>query len=128
MARTLFEKIIAREIPAKIVYEDDLVLAFHDIKPQAPTHVLIVPKNPIPKRSNPSAPIVSTSPMNDSFFDANRLNRRGFLKTSGTILGAAGLAGLSQVSAAAASETWPPAAHSLVRKGEIILFQGDSIT
>lgn len=47
MARTLFEKIIAREIPARIVYEDDLVLAFHDIKPQAPTHVLIVPKKPI---------------------------------------------------------------------------------
>ena len=41
---TLFEKIIARQIPADIVYEDDLVLAFRDIKPQAPTHVLIVPK------------------------------------------------------------------------------------
>ena len=47
MARTLFEKIIAREIPAEIVYEDDLVLAFRDIKPQAPTHVLIVPKRVI---------------------------------------------------------------------------------
>src|SRR5258706_14912161 len=47
MGKTLFEKIIAREIPARIVYEDDLVLAFHDIKPQAPTHVLIVPKKPI---------------------------------------------------------------------------------
>lgn len=42
--KTLFEKIIAREIPAEIVYEDDFVLAFRDIKPQAPTHVLIVPK------------------------------------------------------------------------------------
>ena len=41
---TLFEKIIARQIPADIVYEDDQVLAFRDIKPQAPTHVLIVPK------------------------------------------------------------------------------------
>lgn len=49
MSKTLFEKIIAREIPAKIVYEDDLVLAFEDIKPQAPTHVLIIPKNPIPR-------------------------------------------------------------------------------
>jgi len=49
MSRTLFEKIIAREIPAAIVYEDDLVLAFRDIKPQAPTHVLIVPKKPIPR-------------------------------------------------------------------------------
>ena len=47
MSKTLFEKIIAREIPAKIVYEDELVLAFHDIKPQAPVHVLIVPKKPI---------------------------------------------------------------------------------
>ena len=66
--------------------------------------------------------------MNDSIRDAKCLNRRGFLKTSGTILGAAGLAGLSQASAAAATETWPPAAHALVRKGEVILFQGDSIT
>ena len=44
---TLFEKIIARQIPADIVYEDDTVLAFRDIKPQAPVHVLIVPKKPI---------------------------------------------------------------------------------
>jgi histidine triad (HIT) family protein len=49
MSKTLFEKIIAREIPAAIVYEDDLVLAFQDIKPQAPKHVLIVPKKPIPR-------------------------------------------------------------------------------
>jgi histidine triad (HIT) family protein len=49
MSKTLFEKIIAREIPAAIVYEDDLVLAFKDVKPQAPVHVLIVPKQPIPR-------------------------------------------------------------------------------
>ncbi len=49
MSKTLFEKIIAREIPATIVYEDDKVLAFKDIKPQAPTHVLVVPKKPIPR-------------------------------------------------------------------------------
>ena len=49
MNKTIFEKIIAREIPAQIVYEDDLVLAFRDITPQAPTHVLIVPKKPIPR-------------------------------------------------------------------------------
>ncbi len=49
MSKTLFEKISAREIPAKIVYEDDLVLAFEDIKPAAPVHVLIVPKRPIPR-------------------------------------------------------------------------------
>jgi histidine triad (HIT) family protein len=47
MSKTIFEKIIAREIPAQIVYEDDLVLAFRDITPQAPTHILIVPKKPI---------------------------------------------------------------------------------
>jgi histidine triad (HIT) family protein len=49
MSKTLFEKIIAREIPATIVYEDDLVLAFEDIKPQAPVHILIIPKKPIPR-------------------------------------------------------------------------------
>lgn len=49
MSSTLFEKIIAREIPADIVYEDDSVLAFRDINPQAPTHVLIIPKKPIPR-------------------------------------------------------------------------------
>jgi histidine triad (HIT) family protein len=47
MSKTLFEKIIAREIPAAIVYEDDSVLAFRDINPQAPVHVLIVPKKPV---------------------------------------------------------------------------------
>ena len=46
---TLFEKIVARQIPAQIVYEDDLVLAFRDITPQAPTHILIVPKQAIPR-------------------------------------------------------------------------------
>jgi histidine triad (HIT) family protein len=49
VSKTLFEKIAAREIPAQIVYEDDLVLAFRDIKPGAPVHVLIVPKNVIPR-------------------------------------------------------------------------------
>ena len=49
MSKTLFEKIVAREIPAAIVYEDDLVLAIRDINPQAPTHVLIFPKKVIPR-------------------------------------------------------------------------------
>jgi len=47
MEPTLFSKIIDREIPADIVYEDEHVLAFNDINPQAPTHVLIIPKKPI---------------------------------------------------------------------------------
>lgn len=44
---TIFEKIIAREIPADIVYEDEYCLAFHDIQPQAPVHVLVIPKRRI---------------------------------------------------------------------------------
>jgi histidine triad (HIT) family protein len=46
---TLFEKIVAREIPAKVVFEDDEVLAFHDVNPQAPVHVLVIPKRVIPR-------------------------------------------------------------------------------
>ena len=47
MAGTLFDKIIAREIPADIVFEDEHVLAFRDIHPQAPVHVLFIPKRPV---------------------------------------------------------------------------------
>lgn len=46
---TIFEKIASREIPAKIVWEDDDAIAFHDVNPQAPVHVLIVPKRVIPR-------------------------------------------------------------------------------
>lgn len=46
---TLFEKIIAREIPAQIVHEDGQCLAFRDISPQAPVHILVVPKKPVPR-------------------------------------------------------------------------------
>ncbi|HSM82243.1 MAG TPA: histidine triad nucleotide-binding protein [Nodosilinea sp.] len=49
---TIFGKIIRREIPANIVYEDDLCLAFTDVNPQAPTHILVIPKQPIPKLSD----------------------------------------------------------------------------
>jgi len=49
MSKTLFEKIIEREIPAAIVYEDDLVLAIRDIHPQAPVHILIFPKRLVPR-------------------------------------------------------------------------------
>lgn len=51
---TLFTKIINREIPAEIIYEDDLCIAFNDINPQAPLHALLVPKQVIPKLSDSS--------------------------------------------------------------------------
>lgn len=44
---TVFERIIAREIPADVVYEDDTVIAFRDIAPRAPVHLLVVPKTPV---------------------------------------------------------------------------------
>ena len=49
---TIFTKIINKEIPADIIYEDELALVFKDIQPQAPTHLLIIPKKPIPKLSD----------------------------------------------------------------------------
>jgi histidine triad (HIT) family protein len=47
MSETIFTKIINKEIPADIVYEDDLCLAFRDINPQAPVHLLVIPKKPL---------------------------------------------------------------------------------
>ena len=47
-ANCIFCKIVRGEIPAKKAYEDDQVLAFHDIRPQAPVHLLVIPKEPIP--------------------------------------------------------------------------------
>ena len=47
MAETIFATIIRRETPADIVYEDDAVLAFRDVSPQAPVHVLVIPKRPL---------------------------------------------------------------------------------
>ena len=52
MSETLFTKIIDREIPADIVYEDELCLAFKDINPQAPLHILVIPKKNIVKISD----------------------------------------------------------------------------
>ncbi len=45
--KTIFQRIIDREIPADVVHEDDLCLAFRDVSPQAPVHVLVIPKKPI---------------------------------------------------------------------------------
>ena len=51
MSDSIFSKIIKREIPATIIYEDDLALAFRDVNPQAPVHFLVIPKKPIVKLS-----------------------------------------------------------------------------
>jgi histidine triad (HIT) family protein len=48
MTDTIFAKIIRKEIPADIIHEDDVCIAFRDIRPQAPTHVLVIPRKPIP--------------------------------------------------------------------------------
>lgn len=49
---TIFSKIIRKEIPAEIVYEDDLAIAFKDVNPQAPVHILVIPKQAIAKLSD----------------------------------------------------------------------------
>lgn len=53
--KTIFKRIIDREIPAKIIHEDELCLAFHDVNPQAPTHVLVIPKKEIPSLADAEA-------------------------------------------------------------------------
>ncbi len=55
MSDTIFSKIISREIPADIVYEDEECLAFKDINPQAPMHILIIPKKPIARLADAAA-------------------------------------------------------------------------
>jgi len=47
LAETVFAKIVAGQIPARIVHDDDRCLAFHDVNPQAPVHVLVIPKKPV---------------------------------------------------------------------------------
>jgi histidine triad (HIT) family protein len=51
MAETVFGRILRGEIPAKRVYEDDRAIAFHDVSPQAPVHLLVIPRKPLPKLS-----------------------------------------------------------------------------
>ena len=55
MSKTIFQKIIDREIPAKIEYEDEHCVVLHDIQPQAPVHLLIIPKRLIPRVSAATA-------------------------------------------------------------------------
>ena len=78
---TIFEKVIAREIPAKIVWEDDDVLAFHDVNPQAPVHVLIVPKRAIPRLAE--ATESDQSLLGKLVFTANKIAEQLGLTTSG---------------------------------------------
>jgi len=78
---TIFEKIIAREIPAKIIWEDDDVLAFHDVNPQAPVHVLIVPKRAIPRLTE--ATESDQALLGKLIFTANKIAERLGLTTSG---------------------------------------------
>lgn len=62
MDKTLFQKIADHEIPAEIVYEDDQCVAFRDVNPQAPTHVLVIPRQPIPSLdtlTESNAPLLS---------------------------------------------------------------------
>ena len=56
MSETIFSKIIAKQIPAKIAYEDDKYIAIHDIQPQAPIHLLIITKKPIPTLNDLQSP------------------------------------------------------------------------
>ena len=78
---TMFEKIIAREVPAKIIWEDDDVLAFHDVNPQAPVHVLIVPKRAIPRLAE--ATESDQSLLGKLVFTANKIAEQLGLTTSG---------------------------------------------
>ncbi len=55
MSDNIFQKIIDKQIPAKVVYEDDRVLAFHDVGPKAPVHVLVIPKKVIPTHADVTA-------------------------------------------------------------------------
>jgi histidine triad (HIT) family protein len=55
VTRTLFERIIAREIPAKVEYEDERCIVIHDIDPKGPVHLLIIPKKPIPRLAEAGA-------------------------------------------------------------------------
>ncbi len=55
MADTIFGRIARGEVPAKVVYEDDRAVAFHDVNPQAPTHILVIPRRPIERLAAPRA-------------------------------------------------------------------------
>mgnify|MGYP006229210185 CR=1 FL=1 len=65
--KTIFQKIIDKEIPSTTHYEDDLCIVIEDINPKAPIHLLIIPKKPIPKLSDASEEDISSSEASDNF-------------------------------------------------------------
>ncbi len=81
MGETIFSKIIDRKIPAEIIYEDDLSLAFRDINPQAPIHILVIPKKPLIGLSDATE---SDAPLLGHLLDvARRVAREQGLETDG---------------------------------------------
>lgn len=82
MAETIFSKIIRKEIPASIVYETDRVLAFKDINPQAPVHILIIPKIVIPTIADMKLPEHSEV-LSELIEAANKIAESSGIKESG---------------------------------------------
>ena len=89
MSDDLFLKIIEREIPADIVYEDEDVLAFRDINPQAPVHVLVIPKRRIPTLNDLEAAdtglIDVKSPIVGTFYQASTPDAEAFVKVGSKV-------------------------------------------
>jgi len=78
---TIFEKIIARKIPAEILHEDELCVAFRDRSPKAPTHILVVPKKPLPRIAEADAG--DESLLGHLFLTAARVARAEGIEESG---------------------------------------------
>lgn len=81
MAKTIFERIIDREVPTDIVYEDDHTVAFHDAAPQAPVHILIVPKKHHARHA--SVPAEDSFVFSQLFATAQRVSRQLGLDKTG---------------------------------------------
>lgn len=83
MGETIFSKIIRKEIPAKIVFESETVLAFHDINPQAPVHILIIPKISEIKTTQDISGAHHSSLLGDLFDAVNKIAKELKLLESG---------------------------------------------
>ena len=91
MAETIFSKIIRREIPADILYEDEHCLAFRDVNPQAPVHVLVIPKEPI--ESLAAAPAESAALLGHLLLKAAHVARQEKLEGWRTVINTGAQAG-----------------------------------